>query len=213
MKTTLHQAYVTITSIGIMLLLLIVAGFTLLPSLAGNDDLLIVGQASVQIARSEFIAKEVLVLAYRPMTYHSEAVSGLQTTLPVFQQVQGGLLNGDASLGLPSNPPADVVQAMSRTNGDYMAMVAALKSILARPDTPPDPIQVDIIIAHEPAYSLGMYQVATLLEQHAEAWKLQLLVIRMTIIAIALIAKIINYLLVTRVVTHEQTELVAQEAE
>lgn len=213
MKTTLQRAYVTITSIGIMLLLLIVAGFTLLPVTAGNDDLLTVGQASVQIARSEFIAKDVLVLAYRPVTYHSEAVSGLQTTLPVFEQVQTGLLKGDAALGLPSNPPGDVVDAVNHTNGDYMAIVAALKSILSRPDTPPDPIQVDIIITHEPAYSLGMYQVATLLEQHAEAWKLQLLVIRMTIIAIALIAKIINYLLVTRVVTHEQTETAIQEAE
>lgn len=211
MKTTLTRAYVTITSTGIILLLLIVAGFTLLPVTAGNDDLLILGQTSVQIARSEFIAKEVLVLAYRPAIYHSEAVSGLQTNLPVFEQVQTGLLKGDAALGLPPNPPDDVARAVSRTNDDYQAIVAALKSILARPDMTADPIQVDIIATHEPDYSLGMYQVAALLQIHAESWKLQLLIIRMTIIGVALIAKIINYLLVTRTVIHEQTPVETKE--
>lgn len=204
MTTKLTRAYVTITSIGIMLLLLIVLGFIVLPFTGGNDDLQIISQVETQVARAEFLAKETLILAYRPATFHSEAVNGLQTTLPDFERVQTGLLKGDAALGLPANPADDVTRAILRTSNDYQAIDAALKAILARPDQPTDIVQVDIIVQHEILYGPEMYQVVLLLQQHAQSWQIQLLIIRIVIIVIALMSKIGNYLLVTRVVMHEQ---------
>lgn len=171
----------------------------ILPLLSGYDDLIIMQQANFQLARDEFISKDVMVLAYRPATYHSQAINELQTILPQFQRVQVGLLQGDASLDLPNNPPDSVRAALAVSQTDYLAIVTAVQHLLADPDASnPDMIQVEIILQHERLYVNNMYQVITLLQQDAEARKVQLIFIKLTVIGGAGVIVVLKYTLFTR---------------
>jgi len=198
MSAKTQRAYIRVVVIAIMFLLLVLIGFNIIPATASNDDLVIQQHVDLQLTLSEFLAKDVLILAYRPLQYHSQAVSELQTVLPVFQQAQGGILHGDASLGLPPNPPSDVQQSLLTAQPDYTAIVAAIKAILANPDGQPDPIQINIVMQHESHYTTTMYQASVLLQQHAEATKIQLIVIRCAITGLMVLIVGLNYAFVTR---------------
>lgn len=180
-------------------LLSCLAIFDCLPLLPGNNDLVVVQQANYQLARDEFIAKDVLTLAYRPATYHSQAIGELQTILPQFEQVQVGLLSGNAALGLPGNPPDNVRLALLATQSDYTAITTATSHLLAHPDSAsPDPIQVEIILQHERLYIGEMYQVITLLQQNAEASTAQLVLLEVVVIGATGLVVLLKYLLLTR---------------
>jgi len=201
-------------------LLVVMVGLEILPITNGNDDPVIQRQADLQLTRSIFLSRDVLVLAYRPITFRSQAVSDLQTILPVFQQVQAGLIVGDVSLGLPGNPPDNVRIALGTANSDYQQMVTALKSLLANADSPtgPDPVQVNIVLLHDRPYITAMYQAITLIQQNADARKIQLLIIKIFFIVGIVVLVMLKYLLFTRpavskMVLEEEAELLSREAD
>lgn len=192
-----------------LFLLVVLAAFEIFPALSGNDDLIVTQQANLQLARNEFIAKDVLILAYRPITNHSQAINELQTILPMLQQVQAGLRNGDSTLGLPANPPDNVKIALTATQSDYLSITIALKNILLHPDsTTVDPVQLSIILQHERSYTTSMYQVVLLLQGNAEAQKIQLLIIKISLAGAVGLVVILKYLLLTREVV---TSSIAKE--
>jgi hypothetical protein len=197
MKAPTQQKATKVVIIAILLLLLMLIGFDLLPIISGNDELVIEQQAWLQVARDEYLAKDVLILAYRPTTYHSQVISDLQVILPQMEQAQAGFLKGDASLGLP---PAsdDIKRALSRMDNDYLPLVAALKAILEHPDGPVDPTQVNIILLHDYPYSIAMAQLALLLQQQAEATTQHLLIIKIVIKTLLILVIAGHYLLVGR---------------
>ncbi len=190
-----------------LFLLVVLVAFEIFPALSGNDNLVISQQANLQLARDEFIAKDVLILAYQPSTYHSQAVNELQTILPMFEQVQVGLSNGDSTLGLPANPPDNVQIALATCKSDHLAITTALKNILAHPDSAVDPIQLNIILMHERPYTTSMYAVVTTLQSNAEAQKIQLLIIKISLAGAAGLVVILKYLLLTREVVARSMEL------
>ena len=199
MRVKTLRVYMVMAIFTTLFLLLSLVILDILPLLSGQDDLIIMQQANFQLARDEFISKDVMVLDYRPISYHSQAINELQTILPQFQQVQAGLMYGDVSLGLPANPPDGVRAALQNSQSDYLAIVTAVQHLLAHPDANnPDPIQVEIVLQHERLYVNGMYQVITLLQQNAEARKNQLIFIKLTIIGGASVVVILKYTLFTQ---------------
>lgn len=193
------RAYMIASLLMTLFLLVSLVILETLPLLSGQDDLIIMQQANFQLARDEFISKDVMVLAYRPLSYHSQAVNELQTVLPQFQQVQTGLLKGDVTLGLPGHPPDSARAALLVSQSDYLAITTAVQHLLAHPDSnSPDPIQVEIVLQHERLYVNEMYQVITLLQQDAEARKVQLILIKLTVVGGASVIVILKYTLFTR---------------
>jgi len=194
MRARVQKTTVMVVVPTILFLLLMLIGFDLYPVVSGNDELVIEQQAWLQVVRNEYLAKDILILAYRPATYHSQAVSDLQVILPGLQQTQTGLLKGDASLGLPNNPSDEVRQILQRAQSDYVPLVAALKVILAHSDGPVDPIQLNIVMMHEYPYSVTMAQLAILIQQQAEATNLHLLIIKISIKTLLLVVISAHYL-------------------
>src|SRR5689334_10436398 len=114
-----------------ILLLLILTGFLALP--IDSREFTLVNQVTAQRTRAEVIVKDVMTLAYRPDTEHAQAISQLQLTLPIWQQVQDALSSGtgNRSLGIPANRPDDVALQIAAAQPDYKAMQVAAQTILA----------------------------------------------------------------------------------
>jgi hypothetical protein len=109
-------------------------------------------------------------------------------------------LKGDASLDLPGNPPDSVRTALAVSQSDYLAIATAVNRLLTHPDaSTPDMIQVEIVLQHERLYVNEMYQVITLLQQDAEARKVQLIFIKLTILGGTGVVVILKYSLFTQV--------------
>lgn len=199
MKTNVLRIYMlTALSVSIFLLIVLI-GFELLPITMGNDDFVILQQANLQVVRVQLLAKNVLILEYRSELYHTQAVNELQTALPNFRATQSGLLNGDPVLGLPDNPPDDVRNSLNAVRPDYNAIVAAVDNILLHPNNnPPDLIQVNIVLQHERGYMTAMYQVASLLQSDAETRKIELLIIKISLIGIIGVVAILRHALFAR---------------
>ncbi len=206
MKAKTHRTATTLVVVAMVVLLLMLVGLDIYPLLAGNDAYIIEQQAWLQVARDEFVAKDVLILAYRPASYHSQAISDLQVVLPQLEQTQTGLTKGDSALGLPV-PTDDIARQLARAQDDYLAITTALHAILKTPDAPVDPTQVNIIMAHEYSYSLAMAQVALLEQQQAEATMLHLIVIKVTLKTLLLLVISTHFLSVGRAVLNKQVEL------
>lgn len=179
-------------------LLLALAVCEALPLTNGNNDLVVLQQATLQLARDEFLVKNVYALAYRPASARAQAIGELQIQLPAFEKTQAGLMYGDPSLGLPDNPSSGVKTALLSANSDYLAIDAAVKVILAHPDSAPDPTQVNIVAMHERPYIAEMYPVVVLLQQEAQTRAIQLLVLKMALIGLVVIAILLKYLLFTQ---------------
>lgn len=192
---TLHvrQRYMLILTLSKLLLLCILAGFITLPLWDGNDDLIELNTVNIQIARAEYFASAVQTLEYRSISYHSEAISGMEVNLPTLQQVHNGLLNGDRSLGLNAPSPT-VAQTLVASNADYSALVAALKAILAHPSDRPDPTQVDIVMSHAQPYAVALYQVSFALTHDAEVRKAWLIAIELVLALILFGDVLIGYI-------------------
>jgi len=194
-----------------LFLLIALVGFEILPMTAGNDDFVVLQQANLQIVRVQLLAKDVLVLAYRPDLYRTQAVNELQTVLPSFRSVQPALLNGNPSLGLPGNPSDSVQAFLSIGQSDYTAIVAAVDNILLHPGNSPDIVQVNIVLQHERAYTTAMYQVAALLQGEAEVRKMQLFIIKIALTGVIALLVVLKYLLFTKNVVREQVEQVRNQ--
>lgn len=198
MDVKILRIYMVVMLVFALFLLLALGIIEGLPFFSGNDDFRILQQANLQLVRDEFMVKDLLILTYRPVSSHPQAVGELQIVLPTFQQTQNGLLNGDTSLGLPPNPSPAVRTAIGVTQSDYLSMVTAMKIILAHPDSAPDPIQVQIILQHERPYVTNMYQVVVLLTQEAEARKLQLFLVKSGLIVLVAFIVLLKYFLLTQ---------------
>lgn len=202
------QRIAMLIALGLTIFLLIaLAVCEILPATNGNNDRVIQQQADFQLARDEFLVKNVYALEYRPVQ-HVQAVGELQIQLPAFEKAQTGLLNGDVSLGLP-RPSNGVKTALLDAQSDYLAIDAAVRTILLHPDATPDPIQTNIVAMHERPYTAAMYTVITLLAQEEQARSTQLLILEITLIALALIVILLKYLLFTQPVIKQR---IAEEA-
>src|SRR5256884_5592378 len=158
MSQRLRSALIrVITVCGIVLLLLSIVSDSL--PLMPNNALNVVRRASQQRGLSERIAKNAIILVRDDASLHSQAVSELQVTLPGWEKIQRGLLSGDASLGLPDRVPDDVRLLLLQVRGDFSAIDAAAKAILAHPDE----TQLSIILDHNQQYYLTMENIADLL--------------------------------------------------
>lgn len=201
------QRLAMLIALGLCIFLLIALAVSeAIPITNGNNDSVIQQQASFQLARDEFLVKDIFALAYRPATARAQAVSEIQIQLPIFQKTQTGLMNGDPSLSLPANPSNGVKAALLDAHPDYLAMVAAIQIILAHPDATPDPIQVSIVAGHERPYTAAMYTVVTLLQQEAQTRVIQLLVLKMTLIGLVIILVLLKYLLFTQKVIKQMID-------
>lgn len=150
--------------LGIILILFSIA-FAALPLLP-NSSLDVIRITVRQRALEERIVKDVLTLACQP-TSKVQAINELQTTLPTWEQVQVGLLNGDASLGISPNPPEDINLLLLQAQSDYMSIDTAIHQILAHPSTV-DQLQIAIVLQHDSGYYTTMAHVDMLLEAHVQ---------------------------------------------
>lgn len=134
----------------------------------------LMNQVGLQRARSQRIAKDVLILSTHPTDdERAQAISEMQNMLPGWQQTQTGLQHGDTTLGLPHAVPDNIQLILTQAQPDYNAMLVATKAILASPGKTVDPVQVNIILGHELNYYLAMSQVETLWQQQIDAWRWQ----------------------------------------
>lgn len=206
MKAKVQQAWMITVVILSIFLLIVVGILEAIPVTNSNNDLVVLQQANFQLARAEFMIKDVFALAYRPATSHAQAISELQIQLPVFQRTQEGLANGDPSLGLPNNPSSGVKAALLDAQPDYLAITTAVSKILAHPDSAPDQAQVDIVAQHERPYISAMYPVVVLLQQEAQARIVLLLVLKMTLLGVVVVLVLLKYLLFTQRVIRKMIE-------
>lgn len=154
-----------------LFLLLLLGGFQSIPILAGSDTTA-VNQAGLQRTRGEVIAKNVLILQYRPATARPQAISDLETTLPLWEQEQTTLAN---------DVRPDVQIIVTEIRPDYLAMDTAVRAILAHPDGPTDPVQVSIILMHDRQYVVSMNEIVLILQQSADRRTTSLFVIESVI--------------------------------
>jgi hypothetical protein len=194
---SLHIAMLVTLGLSIFLLIAL-SVCEVIPLTNGNNDSIIQEQVDFQLARAEFLTKDVFALAYRPISGRAQATGELQIQLPAFQHTQAGLMNGDPTLGLPNNPSSGVKAALMDAQPDYLQIVTAIQIILGRPDSNPDPIQVNIVAGRERPYIASMYTVVTLLQQEAQTRVIQLLVLKMTLLGLVVILVLLKYLLFTQ---------------
>jgi hypothetical protein len=147
---------------GIILILFSI-GFAALP-LIPNSSLDVIRITVRQRALEERIVKDALTLTYQPSS-RVQAVSELQNTLPVWEQVQNGLMNGDTSLGISPNQPSDTKLLLLQAQSDFVNMDTSARQILAHP-SPVDATQLSIILQHEQSYYTTMAHVDSLSEDH-----------------------------------------------
>lgn len=153
-----------------VLLLLVQAAFQSLPLFLPSDANAI-NNAGLQRTRSQVLVKSAFTLAYRPKQEHAQAVSDIQTVLPLWQQEQEALTQ---------TVSIDVQPLLTDARGDYLAMLAASKVILAHSDSV-NLIQVDIMAASNRNYVRAMNQVVILLVRQADVrvrsfWFFELLI-------------------------------------
>lgn len=139
--------------------------------------------AELQQARCERIAKDALILQYRPAIEQPQAISELQVLLPVFQQEQ---------VALTSYPDSQVQLLVLQSNSDYLPMVDAVKSIIANQGKPIRANQVDIILLHEHSYEVAANQIVMLMQQDLTAQSTQIFGIAFGIILLSIVLVVIS---------------------
>lgn len=170
-------------------------------------------QVATQRGREQRIVKNALVLAYRTdPRERAVALAELQDVLPIWEQVQKGLLVGDRSLGLPRNIPGNIVFILASANTDYVPLDVAARKILVQ-HNPVDPLQVQILIDHDRGYSNALYQVTLLWQQHIDDVFLQLYFIETGLVGGVLLLVLAQFLFVTRPALKEINTLNARNSD
>jgi hypothetical protein len=173
----------------VLVLSLLLIGFQSILVIQGSTALAI-DNAGLQRSRSTAIAKNALILAYRTdIKERVQAISDLQVIVPLFEQEQG-VLN--------SYRPTDIQLLMSSSRSDYLALDAALKSIILHQDRPIDQIQVDIILAHTTSYNVAINQVVIAIQNHVDDEVRMLFLIEVVIDALLIILAIVLFVSVLR---------------
>lgn len=150
--------------LGIFLFIIMLL-FEALPLLSNNSSLGTFRLMTRQRVLQQRIVKDVLILAYRTsLDDHAEAISELQTVLPVWEQVQKGLQKGDSSLGISPNLPTDVKLLLIQSQPDFAYLDAAAHQVLKNP-SPVDLVQLSIILQHDQPYYLTMGQANDLFQE------------------------------------------------
>ena len=204
MKAKIIQLYMLLL-LGLCLFLLCALGlFETLPLTQSPNEQ--VKQTYLQLARHEFLVATVYKLVYRGESVRAQAISDLQIQLPQYEQVQVGLLKGNPALGLVGSPPDAVRGQLSAAQGDYLAIDTAIKTMLAHPDSNPDPLQVTIVSQHDRAYLSTMYGVMVLEEQDMQEHQAQLIIIRLSLIVLVAILIIVKYTVFTQKVVKRLVE-------
>lgn len=183
-----------IVFIATLLVLLLLFGFVGVWVLYGSAATVML-QVGAQRMRVERMTKDALVLADTPTALErAQAESEIQDTFAPWQRVQVGLLVGDASIGLPQHPPADILAAVSQSASDYTPIVVALQHIAAHPGKV-DPVQLQIVLSHELGYFTTMTQVNVLWQQYIDSVFQQLFWIETALIAGLFVLILVNFVL------------------
>jgi hypothetical protein len=190
MKKNTFYKWLSFLVIEVMLLVLV--GFCSVWVAFGSSSN-VMFQAGAQRMRVERVAKDVLILAYRPTGLtQAQAMSEIEDTLPAWQEVQTGLTTGDSALNLPEHPPSDINALMQLSQIDYVPIVVALSSIVKHP-TPIDPVQVQIVLSHENNYLNTMSRVNLAWQSHIDDMFHQLFWIEAALIAVLFMVEIITF--------------------
>jgi hypothetical protein len=192
------RTYQRIISISMIVLLVLLVGFQLIPLTFNETSIL--SQVGQQKTRSQRIAKDVYVLAYRPEDEHAQAVSELQNTLPAWEQTQLQLQN----LRIGGNISIYITQSQPDFTAEDTAARKLLASANAYPNQKVDITQVDIIAEHERGYFLSISQFITAFDQHIQS-RMQLLVyIESGIAGTILVLTIVQFVLIVRQKYHPE---------
>lgn len=135
-----------------------------------------IGEASLQLARSNGFAKNALILEHGPPADQAEALSDLQVSLPLFVDEQNKLQR---------NSNQGVQDMLSQAQGNYLALVTATTTIINQPS--PDPTQVVIIIDNSRAYNTVMNRYLMALEQQANDFNAHLVLFQESITVLLII--------------------------
>lgn len=138
---------------GLLVTLLILA--LLIPLSYGSAEAYI-GQASLQLARSNALAKNALILEYGPAESQAQAQSDLQVALPLFVGEENKILR---------NKNTGVQDILQEAQSNYLALVVATTAIINHPAI--DPRQVAIIVENSRAYNTIMNRYLDALAQQA----------------------------------------------
>jgi hypothetical protein len=152
---------------------------------------IILTDISLQHTRCERVAKDVLVLQYHwsNTSERAQAISELQDLLPLWEREQ-------ATIGRSKN--AQVQLFMLQAAPDFFPIDIAVRSILAHDTIPADPIQVQIVLAHERDYTLTMNQLLSLLEAQVSDYEIQLFISEMVALILILVLTIIDHIVRTQ---------------
>jgi hypothetical protein len=154
-----------------ILLMVLLIGFELVPSLSGGDAQYI-NQTALQLTRSQVLVNSAYALIYRPAAEQAQALHDMQHVLPAFEHEQALLL---------TNPTADVQALLHLINVDYLSLVGAAHAIIAHPEAATTPIQVNIIVEHEYNYVVSMNSLLPILVSHFNERNIQLFIIQIII--------------------------------
>ncbi|GCE14839.1 type IV pili methyl-accepting chemotaxis transducer N-terminal domain-containing protein [Tengunoibacter tsumagoiensis] len=138
----------------IVILILVLVGLEIIPLGVGNE-MASFNQAALQRTRCEVLAKSALILAYRPQSERTAALSDIQTILPIFVQEQTTLLrDGDN----------EVRRAAQQATKEYQIMSAASQSLIRESDGPIDGAIVTTLVSHQSQCFIQMDAIVTALQ-------------------------------------------------
>jgi hypothetical protein len=137
--------------------ILLSSAFTAIPIIPSNA-LNVVRLIARQRTIEQIIVKDCLLLAYGTSSERIQALSELQDNLPMWEQVETALQNGDASLGISSHLPGDISTLVLQAQPDFTSIDIAAHHILSHP-SPVDQTQLAIILQHESSYSVTIFQL------------------------------------------------------
>jgi len=177
------KAFRSVANGAMVLLMLFLIGFEVVFHLTG-DGSYGVNAVALQRTRSQLLVNAVVILVYRPMIEHEQAMRNLQTVLPAFEQEQALL---------QTNQAADVQSLLQLALNDYLPLTLAIQSVTRTPSNSTiDPSVINILVAHERNYLATMNALMLLLPQHIENSAIQLFVIQVVIEIVFLTAFLIG---------------------
>ena len=173
--------------IACLAFLILLVGFETLP-LHVDDDLALVAQSSTQGIISQRIAKDALLMQYGTTAERIQAVSELEIMLPIFESRQAILAN---------DPTIRQVQPLLLSaKADFVSIDTAAHMLLSHADRSADPVQVQIILLHEPSYLFSMAQVTSGIGDEGEGDKGQIFIIELFMNTL-IMASVVGALVIT----------------
>ncbi|MEW2921651.1 ATP-binding protein [Muricauda sp. ANG21] len=115
------------------------------------DDSRVINVAGRQRAYSQKLVKEAMLLHSTHLTelQREELLQRLRNTLTIWKVSHDGLQNGNDSIGLPKENNTTILQHFNELSPYHNAMVNAVASMLATPDSLKNENQLNILLANE----------------------------------------------------------------